>query len=84
MPGNKLDDYRVVDTLSAGRFGLKQLVCRLSDRRLFEWRQISYRSMDDALKEVEYATSLLLLLFYLTVLVDGYLRDQFIEETSSP
>ena len=49
----KLEDYKVVDTISCdGRLGLKQLVCRISDRRLFESRQISYRFMDDALKEV--------------------------------
>lgn len=53
----KLDDYRVIDTISCdGRLGLKQLVCRLSDRRLFESRQISYKFMDDALKEVNNAT----------------------------
>jgi len=50
---NKLDDYRVVETISSGRFGQKALVCRVSDRRLFEWRKISYKAMDDALKEVK-------------------------------
>lgn len=47
----KMDDYQVLETLNDSKFGLRQRISR-SDGRLFERRQISYKFMDDALKEV--------------------------------
>lgn len=47
----KLDDYQVLETLNDSKFGLRQRISR-SDGRLFERRQLSYKHMDDALKEV--------------------------------
>ncbi|KAK4011734.1 hypothetical protein OUZ56_020849 [Daphnia magna] len=47
----KLDDYQVLETLNDSKFGLRQRISR-SDGRLFERRQLSYKHMDDALKEM--------------------------------
>lgn len=47
-----MEEFRVIETISQGKFDLRQKVIRVSDRRLFEWREINYKSMDDALKEV--------------------------------
>lgn len=47
-----MEEFRVIETISHGKFDLRQKVTRVSDRRLFEWREINYKSMDDALKEV--------------------------------
>lgn len=50
---SSIDDYQVIETLNTGEFGSRQKISRISDGRLFEWREISYKSMDDALKEVD-------------------------------
>ena len=49
-----MEEFRAIETISQGKFDLRQKVIRVSDRRLFEWREINYKSMmmDDALKEV--------------------------------
>jgi serine/threonine protein kinase len=47
-----MEEFRVIETIGHGKFDLRQKVTRVSDRRLFEWREINYKSMDDALKEV--------------------------------
>lgn len=52
MASKGMDEYRVIETINNGQFGLRQKVIRVSDRHLFEWREINYKSMDDALKEV--------------------------------
>ena len=54
---SKIDDYKVIETLDNGKFGLRQKISRISDGRLFEWREINYKSMDDALKEVIFCVS---------------------------
>lgn len=51
----KLDDYQVLETLNDSKFGLRQRISR-SDGRLFERRQLSYKHMDDALKEVFFSS----------------------------
>ena len=48
---SKMDDYQVLETLSDSKFGVRHRISR-SDGRLFERREINYKSMDDALKEV--------------------------------
>lgn len=49
---SNFEDFQVLETLRTGEFGLRQKVIRISDRKMFEWREIQYKSMDDALKEV--------------------------------
>jgi hypothetical protein len=48
---SKMDDYQVLETLNDSKFGVRHKISR-ADGRLFERREINYKSMDDALKEV--------------------------------
>ena len=48
---SKMDDYQVLESLDDSKFGVRQRISR-SDGRLFERREINYKFMDDALKEV--------------------------------
>lgn len=58
---SKLDDYKVLETLSEGKYGLRQRISRISDGRQFECREINYKPMDDALKEVKHFLRFLIL-----------------------